>query len=94
MKFSQLKKRLQEKLAESIPKNPALLPKTPFHEFGSIFADEPAILPFCCPAPPAAWRPKSAFLPKITFRGIRGKSAENAISRFWQLRQPIDFARH
>jgi hypothetical protein len=60
----------------------ALLPETPFHEFSGTFADGPEFLPFRDPAPPPTWGPESAFLPEIAFRGIRGKSSENAISRF------------
>ena len=69
----------------------ALLTETPFHEFDGFFAAVPAISTFCYPALPAALGFKSAFLPKNPFHEISGKNAGNAISRFWQDRQPIDF---
>ncbi len=63
-----------------------LLPETRFCEFGGIFADGPEILPFRCSTLPAAGGPKSALLPQIAFHKIRGKSAENAISRLGRFR--------
>src|SRR5690554_5371028 len=72
----------------------AFLPETPFHGIAGIFADGPALLPFRCPAPLAAGRAKSEFLPKIAFHETYGKTAGNAILCFWRYRQLIDFKSH